>query len=79
MAKEQQVGAVQLGCHPQILSDAALGAKKYSWCSPPSTELARTATSAHKRWRDLERSLSFLVAGGSGTPGPNAMCGRPVL
>jgi Cupin-like domain len=71
--------AVYIPCHPQILSDAALGAKKYSWCNPPSTELARTATSWHKRCRELDRGLTFIVAGGSGTPGPNAMCGRPVL
>ena len=67
------------GCHPQIPSEVGGGAQKYSWCKPPSTELARTATSSHKRWRDVERGLIFIPGGGSGTPGPNAMCGRTVL
>ena len=45
------------GCHPQILSGATAGAKKYSWCRPPSTALAYTATSSRKRCRDLELKL----------------------
>src|SRR5450755_285332 len=36
-------------CHPQILSGATAGAKKYSWCRPPSTALAYAATSSRKR------------------------------
>jgi hypothetical protein len=66
-------------CHPQVFSEVVGGAQKYLWCSPPSTELARTATSSHKQWRDLERGLICIPGGGSGTPGPNDMWGRPVL
>jgi hypothetical protein len=44
-------------CHPQILSGATAGAKKYSWCRPPSTAFARTATSSRKRCRNRELKL----------------------
>src|ERR1035438_2660203 len=66
------MGNAQTGCHPQILSEVVGGAQKYSWCSPPSTELAHTATSSHKRWRVLEPELTCTPGGGSGTPGPSA-------
>src|SRR5450631_4086785 len=66
----------QYRCHPQILSGAAVGAKKYSWCSAPNTALACTATSSPKRCRDLEQRLIRISGGESGTPGPNAICGR---
>jgi hypothetical protein len=45
------------GCHPQILSGATVGAKKYSWWRPPSTAFARTATSSRRRCRDPELKL----------------------
>ena len=45
------------GCHPQILSGATIGDKKYSWWRPPSTALARTATSSRRRCRDPELNL----------------------
>jgi hypothetical protein len=65
--------------HPQILSELVGDTQKYSWCNPPSTDLARTARSSHQRWRDFEPGLICISGGGSGTPGPNAMCGRPLL
>ncbi len=55
--------------HLQILSEVVGGAQKYSWCSPPGTELARTATGSHKQWRDLERGLICIPGGGSGDTG----------
>ncbi len=42
-----------------------LGAKKYSWCNPPSTELARTVTSSRKRYHDLSRTHAHFARFGS--------------
>ncbi len=56
-----------------------VGAKKYSWWRPPSTAFARTATSSRRRCRDLELKFGCVAVGGSGKPGPKAICGRALL
>src|SRR6202158_67199 len=56
-----------------------MGAIKYSWCSPPDTALARTATPSRNRCRDLGSRFCCVAAGGSGTPGASAICGPPAL
>jgi Transposase DDE domain group 1 len=49
-------------CHPQILREVVGGAQKYSWCSPPSTELAHTAAPL---FAFLEREgLEYVIAMG---------------
>lgn len=62
-----------------IIHYAAIGAKEYSWCRPPSTGLPRIATPSGKPYRKFRFRHCGGATGGSGTPGPSAMCGRPPL
>ena len=56
--------------------DAHAEANEYSSCRPPSTAVLRTEPKSARRWRDLGIDLG-TPAGGSGTPGPSTMWGRP--
>src|SRR5688572_736484 len=53
-------------------------ASEYSWCNPPSIALASTERKSLSRCREVDNG-TIEFAGGSGTPGPNAECGRPRL
>jgi hypothetical protein len=53
-------------------------ASEYSWCNPPSIAFACTEQKSSSRCRDFDNGTGRVV-GGSGTPGPNAECGRPRL
>jgi len=52
---------------------------EYSWCSPPSTDFARTSAPGVHRRRDSGFEARADPAGGPGTPGPSLLCGRPRL
>jgi hypothetical protein len=53
-------------------------ASEYSWCNPPSIGLAWTKRKSSIRCREMDNG-AIEFGGGSGTPGPNAECGRPRL
>jgi NAD(P)-dependent dehydrogenase (short-subunit alcohol dehydrogenase family) len=63
--------------HDAYDASAAAIASEYSWCKPPKIDLTRTSASAANRDRDSDFGASTNSVGGSGTPGPNALCGRP--
>jgi len=51
-------------------------ASEYSWCNPLSIDLTQTERASSRRCRDFDKGTTRF-GGGSGTPGPNAMCARP--
>ena len=66
-------------CDAQIPDHVTAGTSEYSWCSPPNTDFASTRKPSAIRCRDCGAENTAVLAGGSGTPGPNAMCGRDSL
>jgi hypothetical protein len=58
---------------------AGVDPSEYSWCKPPSTDVARTSAPGVHRHRVSTFEVRADPAGGPGTPGPSALCGRPPL
>jgi len=58
---------------------AGVDQNEYSWCNPPSTDFARTSAPGVHRHRGSAFEVRADPAGGPGTPGPSALCGRPPL
>jgi hypothetical protein len=69
----RSVGRAQVPDHPTA------GASEHSSCNPPSTDFASTTRPWRTRYRDCCEWNGADVDGGSGTPGPKAMCGRELL
>ena len=65
---------------PQLLyRNAGVPESEYSWCNPPSTDFARTSAPGIHERRDWGFGARADPAGGPGTPGPSALCGRSPL